>query len=168
MIMTNVEIRPYSAIFAKKYSRIKNKILKAVGRNLDIHHVGSTAVPGLGGKGIIDVLIGIRSWNETNEIVNKLKSIGFVHVHPKENGRKFLSTKRESALGDYHIHIVHKKTKQYEDFLKFVDVLRKSKEEKEKYLEMKKVLSEKYKDRKKYRKLKGAYIKTILRHAKKK
>jgi len=167
--MRRMEVLPYSSEFPKKFDRVKKKMYKAFGKKLDIHHIGSTAVPGLAGKGIIDVLIGVKNWKEGREIVKKLRHIGFNHVHPKEKGRIFLSNRKETKFGNVHIHIVRKKTKQYSDMLNFRDYLIKHKAERKKYFETKIRLSEKVKkDREKYRILKGKYIKLVLHRIDKK
>ena len=167
--MRKMEVLPYSSEFPNKFDRVKKKMYKVFGKKLSIHHIGSTAVPGLAGKGIIDVLIGVKNWREGREIVKKLRHIGFYHVHPKEKGRIFLSNKEETMFGDVHIHIVRKKTKQYNDLLNFRDYLIKHKMERKKYFETKIRLSEKVKgDRKKYTILKGKYIKLVLHRIDKK
>jgi GrpB-like predicted nucleotidyltransferase (UPF0157 family) len=167
--MRKAEVLPYSLEFPKKFERVKKKICKASGRKLDMHHIGSTAITGLGGKGIIDVLIGVKNWKEGREIVKELKHIGFTHVHPKEKGRIFLSNRIVTEFGDVHIHIVRKETKQYEDFLNFRDCLKKNRMERKKYFETKIRLLEKVKgNREKYRILKGRYVESVLRRINKK
>lgn len=54
------------------YQCFVDNLIQIHGRWLDIHHVGSTSVPGLGGKGIIDILIGVKSWREAEAITNSL------------------------------------------------------------------------------------------------
>lgn len=129
-----------------------------------MYHVGSTAIRDLSGKGIIDILIGVKSWKEGKQIVRILRNIGFVHVHPKYRGRIFVSNKKISDINDIHVHIVKKDTKQYLDFLKFRDWLRKNKKARIGYSEVKKKILENVKgNREKYRKLKSRYIQSILR-----
>jgi len=53
-----LRINPYSKKTSGRFNRQKNKILRVIG-DFEIHHIGSTAVSGLGGKGIIDILIGV-------------------------------------------------------------------------------------------------------------
>lgn len=162
--MKRLVFSPYSTLFSKKYEKIKQKIVKSTGTKFDIHHVGSTSVKGLSGKGIIDILIGINSWKESKLIVNKLRKLGFTHVHPKENGRLFLSNIKETKFSDTHIHIIRKNTKQYRNFLGFRDLLRKNKRIREKYNSTKKILLKETRgDRKKYRQLKGKFIISVLK-----
>lgn len=158
-----LRINPYNKKVSEKFNKEKEKILKAIG-DFEIHHIGSTAVPGLGGKGIIDVLIGIDNWEQAKEIIKNLKEIGFCHVHLKERGRIFLSKDASLSLKNIHIHIALKKGREYKDLLFFRDYLRKNKEETKNYYNLKKDwLKESEGDRKKYGDLKNKYINNILK-----
>jgi len=165
--MRNLEIFPYYQKFLKDFEREKGKISKVI-KNIEIHHIGSTAVPGLGGKGMIDIMLGINSWKDLDNIVKKLKSIGFKHIHPKEGGRVFLSKIGTTKLGDTHIHIVKKRGKVYKDLLSFRDHLIIDKEEARRYFNLKlKWLKEFERDRKKYTKEKVNYVKDVLKRVSK-
>ena len=85
--MTKLELRPYRAVFKSIFKREKKKLIGAIGK-CEINHIGSTAVPGLGGKGIIDIMIALHDWKREKEITGKLKDLGFTHVHPRESGRR--------------------------------------------------------------------------------
>jgi len=161
--MAKLKLSQYSKKFPKIFEREKKKIFKATGIN-EIHHIGSTAVPGLGGKGIIDIMIDIKNWKEAKDIVKKLKKIGFRHVHRKREGERiFLSKHREPTPDNVHLHIVKKGSKAYKELLNFRDYLRKNKKEAKRYFKLKLEWLSKIKgNRAKYTKLKEKYIKEIL------
>ena len=165
--MQKVKIFPYNSKLPKIFEKQKKRISKVIDNN-DIHHIGSTAVPELGGKGIIDIMIGIKNWKEAKSIVKKIKKIGFKHIHPREKGRLFLSKHRKSTPPDnVHIHIVRKGGKEYKELLFFRDYLRKNKKEVKKLFKLKlKWLKEAKGDRKRYFKLKENYVKQILKKCK--
>lgn len=161
--MAELKILPYYQKFLKDFEKEKSKISKVI-KNIEIHHIGSTAVPGLGGKGMIDIMLGIDSWKDLDNIVEKLKSIGFKHIHPKEGGRVFLSKIGPTKLGDTHIHIVKKRGKAYKELLSFRDHLTANKEEAKRYFNLKLKWLKKFKgNRAKYTKEKEGYIKGVLR-----
>ena len=109
-------------------------------------------------------MLGINSWKDLDDIVRKLKSIGFKHIHPKEGERVFLSKIGPTKLGDTHIHIVKKGGKVYRDLLSFRDHLIIDKEEARRYFSLKlKWLKEFEEDRKKYTKEKVSYVKDVLK-----
>lgn len=165
--MAELKILPYYQKFLKDFEKEKDRISKVV-KNAEIHHIGSTAVPGLGGKGIIDIMLGINSWKDLDSIVEKLKGIGFKHIHPKEGGRVFLSRIGSTKLGDTHIHIVKKGGKVYKEILSFRDYLKNYKKEAKNYFNLKLKWSKEFGgDRKKYTKRKEDYIKGVLKKARK-
>ena len=156
-------IFPYYQRFIKIFEKEKNEISKVI-RNAEIYHIGSTAVPDLGGKGIIDILIGIKSWQGLRNVMEKLKGLGFKHIHSKERGRVFLSKVGPTKLGDVHIHIVIKGGKPYKELLAFRDYLRKNKREIKRFFKLKLKWGREIKgDRAKYNKLKEKYVKEILK-----
>lgn len=165
--MGNLEILSYYQKFLKDFEKEKSRISKSV-KNVEIHHIGSTAVPGLGGKGIIDIMLGINSWKDLDDVVKKLKTIGFRHIHPKETGRVFLSKIGPTKFGDTHIHIVKNGGKVYKELLSFRDHLIANKEEAKRYFNLKLKWLKRFKgNRAKYTKEKENYIKNVLKQSRK-
>jgi len=161
--MKKLEIFPYNKKFVEIFEKERSKISKVLS-DCEIHHVGSTAVSELGGKGMVDIMIALESWKAEKMIINGLKSVGFKHVHPKERGRIFLSRIGPTKYGDVHIHIVIKGSKLYKEMLAFRDYLIVNKEEAKRYFNLKLKWLEKAKeDRAKYTKAKECYIKSFLR-----
>jgi len=166
LIMGNMKIYPYCQKFAEAFKKKKQEI-DAIARDVEIHHIGSTAVRGLGGKGIIDILIGVKNWQGAEKLIAGLKQIGFDHVHPKEEGKIFLSSIKESGRGDFHVHMVVIGSVAYRNFLAFRDYLRKHPKEAENYFKLKLIWHEEAKgERAVYTKMKNSYIKGILKKAK--
>ncbi len=62
---------PYDEIFPELFAKEKKRIASYLPKALQIEHVGSTAVPGLGGKGIIDIAILVEK-QDIEEISLKL------------------------------------------------------------------------------------------------
>jgi len=168
--MAELKIFSYYQKFTKDFEREKKNITKVIkNKDIEIHHIGSTAISGLGGKGMIDIMLAIDNWKNLNHIVKELKSIGFKHIHPKQEGRVFLSKIGKTKFGDTHIHIVKKDGKQYKNLLFFRNYLKDNKKEAEKYFNLKLKWSKEFKaDRKKYTDGKTSYIKEILKKSHKK
>ena len=157
-----LKINPYNKKFKGRFQKEKKRISKIV-KDCEIHHIGSTAISGLGGKGIIDIMIGIKDWKESKEIIKKLKGLDFTHIHRKEKGRIFLSKNKTLSLNNVHLHVVKIGSKTYIEPLFFRDYLRKNKKEAERYYNLKlKWLKQSKGDQKKYNKLKEKYIGEIL------
>ncbi len=132
------KIYPYSEDFPKLFKAKKEEILESYD-DCEIHHIGSTAVEGLGGKGIIDILITINNWDKEKDLLKALEKLGYTHIHERENGRRFVS-KEPSNVGykDFHIHIVKKGNKEYEKVISFRDYLRENPDKAEEYFKIKK------------------------------
>lgn len=157
-----MNFHPYKNNFPEFFQKEKERIQKALG-DCGIEHIGSTAIPGMAGKGIIDIAILIDGWQEAEKIIPKLQAIGYRHLHPKENERIFLSTHKESGIGDCHLHIVLKNSPAYKSLTLFRDYFLAHPDEVEKYSKLKKKLWQKSKgDRQKYGKLKEQMLKELM------
>ena len=51
--------RKYTPKYLKLFSSEKKRIIKALGSTVKIEQVGSTAIASLGGKGIVDIIVGV-------------------------------------------------------------------------------------------------------------
>lgn len=133
----------------------------------EIHHVGSTSVPDLGGKGIIDILVAIPNWQDKDQAVNSFKELGFEHVHKEVNNRIFLSRVGDTKKNDVHIHLTYIGSSEYESLLTFRNYLRNNKEEAKRYAQLKRDwLKHASGDRKVYTSSKNSYIEEVLSRAK--
>jgi len=137
-IKEKTKIYPYSKDFPELFKKKKEEILKLY-EDCEINHIGSTAVKGLGGKGIIDILVAIDNWSKEDDLLEVLKELGYTHIHERENGRRFVS-KEASKVGykDFHFHIVKKGNKEYERLISFRDYLRENPKKAEEYFKIKK------------------------------
>ena len=166
--MAELKLYPYSEEFTEIFKEEKLRIKKVL-PEAEVHHIGSTAIPAVGGKGIIDILVALPDWKEKDNTVEKLKDLGFTHVHPEENGRIFLNKTGSSKYKDTHIHLVEKANKEYREKLLFRDLLRENQEEAEKYHQLKYKWEKKAKgDRDTYGKLKEFYIEKVVKRTERK
>ncbi len=131
-----ISIQDYDATAPQLYEEARG-VLQNLLPHAEIHHVGSTAIPGLGGKGIIDIMIAIPDWKTKAEDGKKLVDLGFAHVHPEENGRIFMSRVGDTVKNDVHIHLTYIDSPDYTNFLSFRDYLRSHPDEANNYLKQK-------------------------------
>ncbi len=164
--MSKIKFHPYSKEFKDIFKKEKRRIKKLLPED-EVHHIGSTAISEVGGKGIIDILVALYDWGTKEKTVEKLRKLGFKHIHPEENGRIFLSKIGETKYKDIHIHLVKKGGEDYLEKLLFRDFLKINKKEAKKYHELKQKWGKEAKgDRKRYGKLKKSYIENIIISAK--
>ena len=160
-----LKIIPSQKNFAIKFRKKQSRIVQTIG-DYEINHIGSTAIPGLGGKGIIDIMIALDNWLEAETVIKNLKTLGFSHIHPKDKGRIFISKKAKTEAGDIHIHLVKKGSRAYNELLAFRNYLRKHKKEAKRYFALKLELLEKTRgNRAEYTAAKKEYLKKLTQTA---
>jgi GrpB-like predicted nucleotidyltransferase (UPF0157 family) len=152
------------------FTNIKQFLFKIIPYKIEIEHIGSTAVPGLGGKGIIDILI-VTEKDFMKKTVESLVSEGY-NFNPEVStnpDKPFVSGsyKYNDKNLHIHIHITFKGSNENKDLISFRDYLRKNPAEAKKYFKLKKKWSlEAGSDRLKYTELKTSYINEVLEKAK--
>jgi GrpB-like predicted nucleotidyltransferase (UPF0157 family) len=134
-----------------------------------IEHFGSTAVPGLPSKPIIDMLIQVQSLEETKtQIVPLLEAEGYNYFWRTDKLPAYAWFIKRDAEGKrtHHLHMVEADSQLWER-LYFRDYLREFPEEARRYAKLKQSLVEKYpKDRVAYTEGKSAMVESITRAAK--
>jgi len=164
-----LKIFPYNSNYPKKFAIYQKQIYQSLkDYKVEVHHIGSTAVVGLGGKGFIDILVGLSSWNQESEIVDKLKSLSFTHIHPKENERIFLSKPPEDTKNyDVHLHLVIIDSQPYKEIIYFRDYMRNNPQKSKEYYDLKLSLLKSTKEnREKYAQRKAKFIEQICNQVK--
>ena len=123
-----------------KYLEIEKVLKVKLGEGVPINHVGSTAIPNMCGKNIIDVLIGANNDLEFGKMKAVIESMGyFASQNSKSEIYQFFASKQgETGSGDTHIHLVIMGTDRYEDFLTLRDYLLAFPNEAENYMNYKK------------------------------
>ncbi len=109
-----------------------------------IDHNGSTSVPGLGAKPIIDIQVSVRELTPIERYAARLAELGYVHVpHPDDSFCAFFH--RPAGWPHiYHVHIVHSGGEEERRTLAFRDYLRKHPEVAREYEELKRQLASQY------------------------
>jgi GrpB-like predicted nucleotidyltransferase (UPF0157 family) len=78
--LPSVAIHPYDPLWPDWYDRARQQIAAELdGLDVTIEHIGSTAVPGLGARRGIDIMIGLADQSELTEIVERLAGLGYAH-----------------------------------------------------------------------------------------
>jgi GrpB-like predicted nucleotidyltransferase (UPF0157 family) len=157
--------KPYSKIFPLLFEKEKARIREAVKENVLIEHVGSTAIPEMGGKGIIDIAIAVEA-EMMGLVSEELETCGY-EFHSEFSTEERLYFKNHHAdLEDgnrsYHIHLTFPESLDWKGFLGFRDYLIKNPEMAREYVIIKqKAVAEADNDGEKYRKIKEPVIKKV-------
>ena len=120
-----IEIVDYDPRWPVEYEAEKGRIVGLIGHMITaIEHVGSTAVPGLGAKPIIDVMAAVRRIHDFGQAIEPLESIGYEYRPEYEElipERRYF---RKGTPASHHLHIVEPTTDFWKDHLLFRDFLR--------------------------------------------
>lgn len=151
--------------FTKRFNREKTKLKKVLPSYINIEHIGSTAVEGLGGKGIIDIMIGTSANNiqTVKKILEKEKYI----LGTSSSKERFFFKREYQYRGEYrriHLHLTPIESKTWKDAIKFRDLLRQNKKLREGYTKTKKEAFKKCKGNGEIcRKIKNNFIEWVLK-----
>lgn len=114
----------YDPTWPTIFERLRRPIASAVGQlALAVEHVGSTAVPGLAAKPIIDMDVVARERSHVPELIGLLTPLGYTHVGDLGiAGRE--AFRSPAALPPHHLYLVVAGTKPYSDHVLFREYLR--------------------------------------------
>jgi GrpB-like predicted nucleotidyltransferase (UPF0157 family) len=178
------KFRKYDSKYVNLFNLEKERlfeIVKLFDPNVKVEHIGSTAVPGLGGKGIVDVFVGISKnvFNDKIKFDNIKQALidndydfrekasfperlFFRKDYTYENLSGNIETK-----GRVHVHLVEFGVDEWNNVIRFRDVLRGNKSVLEQYVKIKQE-AVKYAqgEGEKYREYKKGFIEEIKKKIK--
>jgi GrpB-like predicted nucleotidyltransferase (UPF0157 family) len=161
----------YDARWPALYEQEKAQILKIIGsRIVAIEHVGSTAVPGLGAKPIVDIMAGVCILPDAEGCIEPLKNIGYKYVAEYEASiperRFFHRGPSDIPNQHFHLHMVERSSNFWKRHILFRDYLRTHPEVAQQYCRLKKELAAKHgADRDAYTEAKTSFIESVVSHA---
>ncbi len=130
---------------------------------VDVYHIGSTSIPGMIAKPIIDIAVVIDDLDELNEYIKDLEEAGFIYRADHDTWEKRLFIKGGEDYRTHHIHFYRRDSSQLKHVLTFRDYLYYNQEPAEFYTKFKRLLAARYpSDRLTYTEIKGEFIDRIL------
>lgn len=164
----SVKLVPYDPNWPQQYEAERCFILEVVGEKiLSIDHIGSTSVPGLGAKAIIDIIVGVADKKTADEILEVMKPLGYIHVSRGVEPDWFYCACHIAGEVRFHLHVVKYGSDFHLKHIIFRDWLRVHPEDVRRYYELKVDLAERYgQDMVVYANAKTDFIKSIVEKAK--
>jgi GrpB-like predicted nucleotidyltransferase (UPF0157 family) len=159
-----VEIVSYDSAWPARFETEKRLLERVIGpwSAGGVHHVGSTAVPGLAAKPVIDILVGVESLAGSRTCFDPLAEIGYQYA-PYRPDEMHWFCKPSPAHRTHHLHLVPAGSRRFHDELAFRDALRSLPELAERYAELKRTLATRHRtDREGYTEAKGDFIAEVL------
>lgn len=142
--MKEIEVVPYNPDWPKLFAAEAAKIKQALGNNcVAIHHIGSTSVPYLPAKPIIDMIPVVLDLKQVDLVNDKMQALGY--EVKGEHGilfrRHFVKRKPNAS---FNIHIYENESPEIEHNLKFRDWMRTHAEDRKAYAELKQGLARQF------------------------
>jgi len=160
-----VELVPYTREWEQAFQEEMLLLRDALSTvSCQIEHIGSTAVPGLGAKPILDIGIGVSEANAIKTCIPLIEAVGYVYRGDggSSGGHIFV---RESApeIRTHHVHLMALADPQWEAYLIFRDYLRRDMGARRSYFAAKQSLAKRFPmDRKAYTDAKNEIYQELL------
>ncbi|SMF86989.1 GrpB domain, predicted nucleotidyltransferase, UPF0157 family [Paenibacillus uliginis N3/975] len=166
--MEQVIVSEYNPEWKKQYEDERVKISEALQDILmTIEHIGSTSVPGLGAKPIIDMMVGVMDLDQVGqEQIDRLMKIGYEYVHKPDFPERKFFRKGKWRAGTHHLHIYEMSGAQWRNNMLFRNYLRNHADTLAQYYQLKKELEARHKhDRVQYTAGKETFIQEVINKA---
>lgn len=159
-----VRIEPYDPSWPARFEKERDLLADAIGAWVvgGIHHVGSTAVPGLDAKPVIDILVGVADLETSRECREVLGRIGYVYA-PYRAEEMHWFCKPDPSRRTHHLHLVPVDSRRFREELAFRNHLRSRPEAAAEYGWLKRRLAASFpEDREAYTEAKSGFIRAVL------
>jgi GrpB-like predicted nucleotidyltransferase (UPF0157 family) len=159
-----VRIVPYDPAWPWRFANECAALREALGASVTggIHHIGSTAVPGLDAKPIIDILVGVDSLAASRASFPALAGLGYRYA-PYRAGEMHWFCKPDPSRRTHHLHVIPTSSPRFREELAFRDVLRTDPDVAREYAALKRRLALEFeRDREAYTEAKGHFIRAAL------
>ncbi|ERJ12129.1 GrpB family protein [Haloplasma contractile] len=149
-----IVVEDYNPEWEKQFNELKS-VYKTKLKHIDIQieHVGSTSVPGLAAKPIIDIDIIVENQDDVRKVINCLQVLGYEHQGDLGiNGREAFKRKSEAvpyvqeydAWCRHHLYVCIRGIPSLENHLRLRNYLRDNENAVREYGKLKKSLAVKY------------------------
>ncbi|HEX8436725.1 GrpB family protein [Archangium sp.] len=164
-----VECRPYDARGVEVARRVGEQVRRSL-PGVTVEHIGSTAVPGCAGKGVVDLMIPVTP-EQMAPVKALLEALGFQpqvppaghEPWPESRPMRVGSLEHEGTRFNLHVHVIPADSPEVETQRRFRDRLRADSALREAYVARKReILSQGITNSGDYSEEKGSIIQSIL------
>jgi GrpB-like predicted nucleotidyltransferase (UPF0157 family) len=144
-MVRRIEVVPYDPNWKNKFI-LEAKIIKSIFSNeiLSVHHIGSTAIPGISAKPIVDVLVEVNSIDKIDDYNTKMVKRGYIAKGESGIPNRRLFIKESEDFRTSHIHIFEKGNSEIKRLLNFRNFMIAHPKEAKKYSQLKESLAQEY------------------------
>lgn len=155
-----IEIVDYDPLWPRQFAEERELLLAVMGPWLrgSIEHVGSTAVPGLRAKPVIDIMAGVESLPASRDAIGVLGRLGYLYWPYKDDLMHWFC-KPSADYRTHHLHLVPVGSSTWMDRLAFRDRLRADASARLEYAALKDELAKRHRnDREAYTEAKAGFV----------
>ncbi len=159
-----VSIVPYDPSWPRRFEKERSQLQSAIAEWVvgGIHHVGSTAVPGLAAKPVIDILAGVHDLESSRACFAAVARLGYLYARYRPDEMHWFC-KPHPSRRTHHLHLVPAGSRRFHDELAFRDYLRSHPRDAREYAALKRRLADRLgHDRNAYTDAKGSFIRARL------
>jgi GrpB-like predicted nucleotidyltransferase (UPF0157 family) len=164
--MSLVVVSPYSEQWPNFFRNLRNDLICLfTPTSIAVEHIGSTSVPGLSAKPVIDILLGAASLADIESRINLLSGHGYEYVskYEKEIPERRYFVKSPANSLRVHIHAVVLGSRLWREHLAFRDALRSDLGLRAQYQSLKLQLAEQFVNNKSaYSAAKNPFVESVL------
>ena len=159
-----VELTPYTPAWATMFQSERARLQHALGADaLDIQHIGSTAVPGLAAKPILDLGIAVATYAVVPTCVSRLTEIGYTYRGYRGPDQGHFFDQGPDQKLTHYLHMLMISDPGWSNYLKFRNYLIAHPASRNAYMQLKQDLASQYADdRAAYTAAKARFVQRIL------
>jgi len=140
MDLSHTKLIPYQSSWADKFETEKDNLQKIFNdRTISIEHIGSTSIPGLSAKPIIDIAVLIEKREDGDSFIESVEKLGYQYNKLNSSGERHFFRKGNPT--EFHLSIAYKdKGSFWERQILFRDYLRNHSDLRDEYQKLKESL----------------------------
>lgn len=161
-----IALSPYDPAWSTGFDAERERLTAICpGQLIAIEHIGSTAVPGMAAKPVIDLMGGVESMAVADALLEPLCDAGYITsagFNAAIGERRWLM-RWEEGRRTHHLHLLVPDSAEWRDRVAFRDLLRASEDLASQYLQLKvKLAAQHPSDREAYTDAKSEFIREVL------
>jgi GrpB-like predicted nucleotidyltransferase (UPF0157 family) len=145
-MMRRVEVVPHNPNWRGEFEQESQQVAAALGDNVvAVHHIGSTSIPVIYAKPIIDLLVEVREIAKVDERNPAMQALGYEAMGELGiPGRRFFRKDNAAGIRTHHIHTFEVNSAQVLRHLTFRNYMRVHAEDAQQYSSLKQKLAQQY------------------------
>lgn len=164
-----VYLVPHDPMWAHAFAEEREEIVRVLPhREIEVLHIGSTAIPGLAAKPILDVMVLVDDITTAQDCYAPLSTLHYHYVPyaEEETPERRWFCKPNRSERTHHLHLVERNSRFHQDRLSFRDFLAAHPEDARRYDALKRDLAARFPtNREAYTRGKGGFVAEILARA---